>query len=634
MSYLSDTLIRGNFMQERELKRGERGAVFLLREKETGKRHVFHRFQGNSEVYEVLLGVNCPNLPRVQAVACQDGTVLVLEEYIQGDTLEFLLEERPLSQEQAREILIQICRGLKVLHGLGIVHRDIKPENIILRGDEAVLIDFDVSRVCKTEQSSDTRVMGTAGYAAPEQFGFSQTDARADIFSLGVLLNEMLTRRHPSQKLADGPLRPIIEKCIEVNVDKRYASVDELLAALREKPPKGKKLKKWWLLPAAVFLAAVWLGTTLVPRQEEQWFPDVAETEQKDLIRPIFVEPALAEQTRPRPEKEPTQPEKKPEPTPQPETDPEPEETDGQQGVSLQPEKIFWYEIPDVYATGFQYDLDGDGTAENYLFAAMYNFVDQPRMLLQSGANVDEKPEVMEVAGAVWKQSGENEYVLVEEFASLLTDCTIRVRKIAGEQAATVEEIGSLYGIWKGAIRGTFVSAGFWCYECSAVLDGETLTALGVTHTQLLDEQSAAAATVPPNGATSLQPMVLTDGEAVGDPVSLEFTTKDELLEGSYEIYSVMAQYLDNGFIRFTVDYLAPKLWGITVFDPPNGELFKYNDRSGTSGERELLIFDLSIEELQEAGRFTITFNDGNGGRFLLFVSADTCSYLLEQAHR
>ena len=620
MSYLSDTLIRGNFMQERELKRGERGAVFLLREKETGKRHVFHRFQGTSEVYEALLSVNCPNLPRVQAVACQDGTVLVLEEYIRGDRLDFLLKECSLSEELTRDIAIQICRGLKALHALGVVHRDVKPENIILRGDEAVLIDFDVSRVSKEERNSDTRVMGTAGYAAPEQFGFSQTDARADIFSLGVLLNEMLTRRHPSQKLADGPLRPIIEKCIEVNVDKRYASVDELQEALSAKPPKKKRRRNWWLLSAAVFFAAMWLWSALAPDREEQGPPVVAVAEQKDKIRPVFVDPELTEKT-PRPEKT-------PEPTPQP------AETDGVQTVFLMPDKISWHNEPDVYATGFQYDMDGDGIREDYLFAAMFDFAGQPCLLRNSGSVIDAKPEVMEVAGAVWKQIGENEYEPVEEFASLLTDCAVCVRKIAGEQAATVEEIGALYGMWNGAIRGTFDTEGYWCYECSAVLCGETLTALGTTRTELLGEESAPNATQKPNDSAPLLDMIRTDGEPVGAPISLEYVTDNRLENGDFEIYSYTAQYLNNGFVRFTLDYSAPKLRAITVFDPPDGNLFKYSDRTGTSGEREVLVYDLPMEQLQEAGRFTVNFNNENGGRFLLFVSTDTCSYIIQQAPR
>lgn len=115
---------------------------------------------------------------------------------------------------------------------MGAVHRDIKPENVILRGSEAVLIDFDASRIFKSENTSDTRVLGTTGYAAPEQYGIAQTDERADIYSLGVLLNIMLTGKHPSKELASGRLGRIVQKCTMVNPKKRYQNVLYLMEAL------------------------------------------------------------------------------------------------------------------------------------------------------------------------------------------------------------------------------------------------------------------------------------------------------------------------------------------------------------------------------------------------------------------
>ena len=604
MFHSLDTLIQTEFLPERELKNGAKGVVSLLREKQTGRRYVCRRFRGSGEAYEALRGVDCPNLPHVEKVACRDETVLVLEEYIQGDTLDFLLEECTLSDAQAREILIQICRGLKVLHSLGVVHRDVKPENIILRGDEAVLIDFDVSRVCKPEQNSDTRVMGTTGYAAPEQFGFSQTDARADIFSLGVLLNEMLIRRHPSQKLADGPLRPIIEKCIEVNVDKRYASVDELLAALDENLPAKKKERAWWWLPAAVLVvAAVLVMPRLLPS---------AGSMDDEPVQPDRTTQTVGE-----------------EPSPAMETMPQPVETtanidDEPQTIPLQCSVVRWHGDAGTHGTEFRYDLDGDGVGEWYVFAAMFNFVNEPRMLQDSGSAIDDKPEVMEVVPAVWSVSPSGGYQPVEEFAALLTDCSVTVRQIEGEKPGSVEPIDDLYGIWPGAIRATFDSVGFWHYECSARLNGETLTAVGTTRTELLT-QGTPVTTKPPNSvdSTPLQAMKRTDGVPVGELFELEFDIKDDLKDGKYEIYGYAAQYLDNGHIRFTLDYLAPSVQAITVFDPPSGTLFKYSDLSGTSGERELLVFDLPEEQLREAGHFTINFNCGNGSRFLIYTNAE-----------
>ena len=169
------------FDEVRVLKRGARGTVTLLRHRETGKRYVFRQFDGRADVYRRLLTVSCPYLPRVEEVAESDGRVAVLEEYVQGDTLLYLLEGGLLDWEEARKVAADICAALWVLHSMGAVHRDVKDSNVILRGSDAVLIDFDASRLVKPERPTDTVILGTTGYAAPEQFGMSQTDGRADI---------------------------------------------------------------------------------------------------------------------------------------------------------------------------------------------------------------------------------------------------------------------------------------------------------------------------------------------------------------------------------------------------------------------------------------------------------------------
>lgn len=112
------------------------------------------------------------------------------------------------------------------------MHRDIKPENVIVRGSKAVLIAFDASRIFKSESSADTQILGTTGYAAPEQYGIAQTDQRADIYSVGVPLNIMLTGKHPSRELASGKLGHIVQKCTMVNPEKRYQNVLYLMEAL------------------------------------------------------------------------------------------------------------------------------------------------------------------------------------------------------------------------------------------------------------------------------------------------------------------------------------------------------------------------------------------------------------------
>ncbi|MBQ3048940.1 MAG: protein kinase, partial [Oscillospiraceae bacterium] len=118
------------------------------------------------------------------------------------------------------------------LHSFGAVHRDIKPENIIICGGNAVLIDFDASRIFKEESETDTQILGTTGFAAPEQYGFSQSDPKADIYSLGILLNVMLTGKHPSKELAKGRMGRIVQRCTMTNPKKRFKSVLHLMEML------------------------------------------------------------------------------------------------------------------------------------------------------------------------------------------------------------------------------------------------------------------------------------------------------------------------------------------------------------------------------------------------------------------
>ena len=216
----------------RVLKQSPRGTVSVVRHKKSGTRYVFRRYSGSGEVYRRLLPVLCPHLPQIMEAAEQDGQTAVLEEYVQGDTLAELLMVARLTEREARQVTMQLCQALHVLHSMGAVHRDVKPENVILRGSDAVLIDFDAARIYKDESESDTQVLGTTGFAAPEQYGIFQSDERADIFSLGVLLNIMLTGKHPSREMAAGKMGRIVRKCTMTAPEQRYQSARALMEVL------------------------------------------------------------------------------------------------------------------------------------------------------------------------------------------------------------------------------------------------------------------------------------------------------------------------------------------------------------------------------------------------------------------
>ena len=216
----------------RVLKQSPRGTVSVVRHKKSGTRYVFRRYSGSGEVYRRLLPVLCPHLPQIMEAAEQDGQTAVLEEYVQGDTLAELLMGARLTEREARQVTMQLCQALHVLHSMGAVHRDVKPENVILRGSDAVLIDFDAARIYKDESESDTQVLGATGFAAPEQYGIFQSDERADIFSLGVLLNIMLTGKHPSREMAAGKMGRIVRKCTMTAPEQRYQSARALMEVL------------------------------------------------------------------------------------------------------------------------------------------------------------------------------------------------------------------------------------------------------------------------------------------------------------------------------------------------------------------------------------------------------------------
>lgn len=169
----------------------------------------------------------------IYEVCTDDLGITVLEEYVEGKRLLDLLSSKPLNNKIACKYVSQICDALIFLHSIGIVHRDIKPSNVIIKDDgTAVLIDLSIARFIN-EQENDTQSLGTPGYAAPEQFGISQSNKATDIYGLGVLLNIMLTGSHPSIDLPKGRLKKVVEKATSTQISKRYKDAEKMKKSIK-----------------------------------------------------------------------------------------------------------------------------------------------------------------------------------------------------------------------------------------------------------------------------------------------------------------------------------------------------------------------------------------------------------------
>ena len=178
-------------------------------------------------IYKILLNNRHKNISDIIEVFEYEDITIVIEEYISGETLsEILAKSGVQSEYYTKNIIGQVCDGLTFLHKHNIIHRDINPNNIMITKDGMVkIIDFDISRSIKKNSSTDTVVLGTVGYAAPEQFGFSQSDTRTDLYAVGVLANVMLTGKMPNENLYGGKLGRIIAKATEIDARIRYKSI-------------------------------------------------------------------------------------------------------------------------------------------------------------------------------------------------------------------------------------------------------------------------------------------------------------------------------------------------------------------------------------------------------------------------
>lgn len=217
---------------------GSKAHIHLVRDKRNGKICVKKEIDTTQkEIIEFRRIQNYKYYPKIFDFFEGNGKWILIEEYIEGVTLrEYMMGEK-LSEQEALNFAVQICQALLPMHCVTpmIVYRDLKPENVMVTSDGFIkLVDFNISRTFHKGKNRDTVLLGTAEYAAPEQFGYYQTDNRTDIYAFGVLFNFMLTGKVPVEEVAQGKYESIIRKCIELEPARRYQKMEEILKELSQ----------------------------------------------------------------------------------------------------------------------------------------------------------------------------------------------------------------------------------------------------------------------------------------------------------------------------------------------------------------------------------------------------------------
>ncbi len=208
--------------------------IYLVQHQETGKIYVKKILDVYSiEVYKYLQSNPITGIPRIIDFCEENDTLTLIEDYASGTTLKEKIESGTLTQEQIGNYMINLCEILEKLHSHSpsLIHRDIKPSNIIITSyDNVMLLDFNAAKYKSNDanRGSDTMLLGTQGYAAPEQYGFGESSPQTDIYSLGIIMKEAAESLVPKTHKFDS----IINKCTQMDPARRYHSAKELKVAL------------------------------------------------------------------------------------------------------------------------------------------------------------------------------------------------------------------------------------------------------------------------------------------------------------------------------------------------------------------------------------------------------------------
>ena len=284
------TVIDGKYEILKEIGRGGMSIVYLAMDKHLNKQWAVKeiRKKGNGKNYEIVVNsllaeanmikrLAHPSLPRIVDIIDNGITIYIVMDYIEGESLDKILNEYGAQPE---DLVVnwakQLCDALSYLHSQKppIIYRDMKPANVMLKPEGNIkIIDFGIAREYKEQNLADTTVLGTKGYAPPEQYS-GQTDPRSDIFALGMTMHHLLTGVDPRNGEPYAPVRQwnpelsegieiIIDRCVEPAAENRYQSCTDLLYDLEHPELITKGFKKAQRRKLISFITALGLSAVM-----------------------------------------------------------------------------------------------------------------------------------------------------------------------------------------------------------------------------------------------------------------------------------------------------------------------------------------------------------------------------------
>jgi serine/threonine protein kinase len=260
-------IVQGRYEVQKMLGEGGMGSVYLANDTRLPRQWALKELTQNSTdpaeqaeaqasfmaEAQILAGLTHPSLPRVVDYFQEDGRHFLVMDFVAGTTLEQRLEKSPLSVSETLRLGIQVAQVLEYLHSQPqpVIFRDLKPANIILTADnKPMLVDFGIARVFRHGAGSDTRALGTPGYAAPEQYGRGQSDHRTDLYALGATLHHCLSGKDPGENPfhfesigGDVPasLERVILRAVSLKPEDRFQSAHDVRQALEGVLPRTSK---------------------------------------------------------------------------------------------------------------------------------------------------------------------------------------------------------------------------------------------------------------------------------------------------------------------------------------------------------------------------------------------------------